>query len=81
MDTWRDCVSLVSNEREIVFLESITNTTKSDFHSFGSKLYNCVSDYATDDTVVELNRCWTSDVEHFMQGITKGHAIFFIDET
>ena len=66
MDSWQDCVFLVSNEHDFFLLASITKPLKSHIHSFGSELYNCVIDYAVGNNVVKFNWCWTLDVAHFM---------------
>ena len=60
---------------------SITKPIKAHVHSFGSALYNFVSDDAVGNNVVKLNCCCTLDVVHFMKGIVKGSNIFAIDET
>ena len=45
MESWKDCVFLVSNEHDFLST-SIKNQIKAHVHSFGSVLYNCVSDDA-----------------------------------
>ena len=48
------------------FPASITKPIKAHVHSFGSALYNCVSDDEVGDNVVKLNWCLTLDVAYFM---------------
>ena len=81
MDSRQDCVFLVSNEHEMFFVVTDHKSNKKHVHSFGSVLYNCVSDDAVGDNVVKFNWCWTLDVVHLMQGIKKGNSIFDVDET
>ena len=66
MGSRKDCVFLVSNEHEIVFVDIDHKANKLHVHIFGAVLYNCVSDDADGNNVVKLNCCWTLDVAHLM---------------
>ena len=58
--------SLFQMNVKLFLSTSITKPIKLYVHSFGSTLYNCVSDDAVHDNVVKLNWCWTLYVAHSM---------------
>ena len=66
MNSWQDCIFLVSDGHEIIFGDIDHEANKTRVYSFGSALYNYVSYDALGENVVRLNCCCTLDVAHFM---------------
>ena len=66
MDSRKDCVFIVSDERVTLLSTLITKPIKLHVCSFVSVLYNCVSDGTFGENVFKFNWCWTLDVSNFM---------------